>query len=119
METELEEALVVRATAHLAHEDPLDDRWADEATRRTGEPPAKQARDSRPDSSRNPALTDGTIVRLQNLVVALHLNGELGTIEGFDAESLRYAVRVGTFAETARVLEKNMRLSIFGSRPKE
>ena len=119
METEPEGALLVRTSAHLAHEDPLDDRWADEATRRTDKPPAKLGRGSRPDSKPNPAFTDGTIVVLQNLVVATHLNEELGTIEGFDAESLRYAVRVGASGETARVREKNMRLSIFGSRPKE
>ena len=108
------QALLVRAKAHVAHDDPLGDRWADGATRRTEEPPAKLARGSRP----NPAFADGTNVRLQNLVKATHLNEELGTIEGFDEKTLRYAVRVVASNETARVQEKNMRLSLFGNGPK-
>ena len=91
----------------------FDDRWANGAKQRTDEPPAKVARER--GTGPNPAFAVGTNVRLQNLVFATSVNDELSVIQGFDDESLRYAVRVLSTGECARVQEKCMRVSIFGN----
>ena len=57
----------------------------------------------------------GQAVVLDGLVSRVDLQDQCGVIQSFDVVSLRYAVCVDVTNETVRVLEKNIRPSIFVS----
>ena len=71
----------------------------------------KRALDETPDlsTSCNPLFAAGTIVIFQNLTKQKYLEDQTGTVESYDVGTLRYAVRIHSSGERARVLERCLR----------
>jgi hypothetical protein len=116
----------------------LDDEWADGAcplvasqvsrapralargaSDEAAQPLPKLARGSGSSShcsrTTGPALPEGTDVVLQGLASRVDLDKQLGTVESFDAEAQRYAIRIGSTGERVRVKEQNLRRFFFAS----
>jgi hypothetical protein len=110
----------------------LDDTWADArsplatqqsaraprvlvrgASDTASQPLPKQARGTAPSATSAPFFDVGTAVVLQNLITRKDLDGKIGTIESYDAEVARFAVVVQSTGERVRIMQPNLRASIF------
>ena len=73
------------------------------------QPSRKQARGPHPSTFCSPLFAAGTVVIFQNLIKRLDLEDQVGTVESYDVRTTRYAVRIHSSGERARVLERCLR----------
>ena len=73
------------------------------------QPSPKQARGPHPSTFCSPLFAAGTVVIFQNLIKRLDLEDQVGTVESYDVRTTRYAVRIHSSGERARVLERCLR----------